>query len=198
MIKKRWRKWRLETWKIDLLFQSNSTLFQELSEFNFVFNVFFGNVHQNFSYTEGVSKPVRVTANPWFFLFCQSFTRFFSISSVVFWDQIEQRYRKQMMVSLLSDFLYMLNHIFLNRNPRPGKNFSKKSKTVKIQEQDLLKTFSLGVQKSPMSFGVPSGCKDTLKLPLLPEKLKNGKKNTKKVVEISEGCLWRGYRPRVA
>ena len=32
-----------------------------------------------------------------------------------------------------------------------------------MQEQDLLKTFALGVQKSPMSFGLPSGCKGTAK-----------------------------------
>ena len=70
----------------------------------------------------------------------------------------------------------------LNRNTRLGNCFSKKSKNVMIQDQDLLKTFSLGVQKSPMSFGVPSGCKGTLKLriTLLPEKfVKNGKKQQK-------------------
>ena len=57
------------------------------------------------------------------------------------------------------------------------------------KEQDLLKTLPLDVQKSPISFGVPFGCKDTLKLPLLPEKIEKKAKNSGKVVEISEGCL---------
>ena len=83
----------------------------------------------------------------------------------------------------------MLNHTCLERNPRPEIFFSKKSKNVMIQEQHLLKRFSLGVQKSPMLFGVSYGCKVTLKLPLLPENFEKMAKNSKKAVEISEGCL---------
>ena len=65
----------------------------------------------------------------------------------------------------------MLNRTRLERNPRLEFFFSKKTKNViMIKEQDLLKTLPLYVRKSPMSFGVSSGCKDTLKLPLLSEK----------------------------
>ena len=83
----------------------------------------------------------------------------------------------------------MLRQTCLSRNPRLENFFLEKSKNVMRQEQDLLKTFSLGVEKSPMSFGVPSGCKGTLKPWLLPEKIEKMAKNSKKVVEISEGCL---------
>ena len=80
----------------------------------------------------------------------------------------------------------MLRQNCLERNPRLEEFFSKKSKNVMIKRQDVLKTLPLDVRKSPMSFVVPSGCKDTLELPLLPEK---NAKNSKKVVEIYEGCL---------
>ena len=65
----------------------------------------------------------------------------------------------------------MLRQTCLSRNPRIEIFFFEKSKNVMIQEQDLLKAFSLGVQRSPMSFGVSSGCKHTLKPSLLPEKI---------------------------
>lgn len=55
----------------------------------------------------------------------------------------------------------MLNHTPLARNPRLENVFSKKSKNVVIKEQDLLKSLPFDVRMSPMSFGVPSGCKDT-------------------------------------
>ena len=40
-----------------------------------------------------------------------------------------------------------------------------------IQEEVLLKTFPLGVQKSPMLSSVSSGYKGTINLPIVPEKI---------------------------